>query len=146
MFAPRIRSVYDKLLLIQAKPERTNIVPTKRYNPSEKFFFQKFKDNKSFGEAGTIERRVGNMMYIVKGPQFTYKRHLNQLRRRRSNEADSGSSEETVMDVIYDTFNISTLLAAPDIRRSKRKWKGMDLVIVNPRHRKYFFKNNTKCN
>ena len=54
-------------------------------------------------------------MYIVKGPQFTHKRHLNQLRRRISNEADSGPSEETVMDVIYNTFNIPTPLAAPEI-------------------------------
>ena len=61
------------------------------------------------------------MMYIVKGPQFTHKRHLNQLRRRISNEADSSPSEETVMDVIYNTFNIPTPLTAPEIRRSKRK-------------------------
>ena len=46
------------------------------------------------------------MMYIVKGPQFMHKRHLSQLRRRISNEANSGPSEETVMYVIYDTFNI----------------------------------------
>ena len=49
------------------------------------------------------------MIYIVKGPQFTHKRHLNQLRGRISNEADSGPSEETVMDVIYDTFKFQPL-------------------------------------
>ena len=76
-------------------------------------------------------------MYIVKGPQFMHKRHLNQLRRCISNEADSGPLEETVMDVIYDTFNIPTPLVAPEICHSKRKRKAMDLIIVNPKCRRY---------
>ena len=63
------------------------------------------------------------MLYIVKGPQFIHKRHLNQLRKRQSDEADSGPPEETVMDVIYDTFDIPTPLAAPEMRCSKRKRK-----------------------
>ena len=29
-----------------------------------------FKDNKSFWEAGTIEKRIGNVIYIVKEPLF----------------------------------------------------------------------------
>ena len=45
-----------------------------------------------------------------------HKRHLNQLTGRISNEADSSPSEETVMDFIYDTLNISTPLAAPEIK------------------------------
>ena len=92
-----------------------------------------------------IKRRVRNMMYIVKGLQFTHKRHLKQLRRRITKEADSGPSEETVMDVIYDTFSIPTSLAAPEICRSKKKRKATDLITVHPKRRKYFFKNNTKC-
>ena len=136
IFACRIRSVYDKLLPKQTKPGITNIVPTKRYNPGEKDFFRIFKDSKSFWEAGTIERKVGNMMYFVNGPQFKHKRHLNQLRRRISNATDSDHSEETVMDVIYDTFDIPTLVA-PEIRRSKWKRKAIDLIIVNPKCRRY---------
>ena len=103
MFAHRIRSVYDKLLPKQTKPGRTNIVPTKRYNPGEKVFFRNFKDNKSFWVAGKIER------------------------------IDSSPSEETVMDVINETFNIPTPLAAPEIRRFKRKRKATNLIIANPK-------------
>ena len=55
-------------------------------------------------------------MYIIKDPQFKHKRHLNQLRRRISNEADSSPSEETVADIIYDTFNITTPLASASLR------------------------------
>ena len=59
-----------------------------------------------------------------------HKGHLNRLWRRILNEGDSGPSEKTVMYVINDTFNIPTLLAAPEIRRSKRKRKESDLIIV----------------
>ena len=67
----------------------------------------------------TIEKRVGNMIYIIKGPQFTHKRYLNQLRKPQTDKADNGPPEETVMDVIYDTFVIPTPLAASEMHRSK---------------------------
>ena len=47
--------------------------------------FSEFSDNKPFGEIGTIEKRVGRMIYIIKGPQFTHKRRLNQLMKRITN-------------------------------------------------------------
>ena len=74
---------------------------------------------------------------MVKGPQFTHKRHLNQLRRHLTDEVDSGPSEETEMDIIYDTFDIPIPLAVPEIRRSKRKRKATDLIVVNPKRRRY---------
>ena len=56
---------------------------------------------------GTIGKRVGNIIYIIKGPQFTQQRHLNQITKRLSDDSDSGPPEEKeVMDVIYDTFDI----------------------------------------
>ena len=76
--ARRKRSVYNKLLPKQTKPGRTCIVPPKRYNPGDKVFFRIIKNKKSFGEMETIEKRVENMIYIIKGSQFTYKRHYNQ--------------------------------------------------------------------
>ena len=56
---------------------------------------------------GIIEKKVGNMIYVIKGPQFTHKRHLKQIRKRLSDDADGGPSEEKeVMNVIYNTFDI----------------------------------------
>lgn len=55
---------------------------------------------------GTIEKRIGNMVYIIKGPQFTHKRHLNQIRKRLSDDTDSSPPEG--IDVIYNTFDIHT--------------------------------------
>ena len=63
---------------------------------------------------GTIKRRVGNIIYRIKSPQFTHKRHLNQIRNRLSDDADSGPPEEKeVIDVIYDTFDTPIPQAAP---------------------------------
>ena len=59
MFACRIRSVYDKLLPKQTKPGRTNIVPTKHYNPGEKVFIRIFKDNKFFGRRVRSREELG---------------------------------------------------------------------------------------
>ena len=39
------------------------------------------------------------------------------------------------MDVIYDTFDIPTPLAAPKMGCSKIKWKATDLIVINPKHK-----------
>ena len=64
---------------------------------------------------GTIEKRVGNMICIIHGPQFTHhKRHLNQIRKSLLDDTDSGPSEEKeVRNVIYDTFDMPILQAGP---------------------------------
>ena len=86
---------------------------------------------------GTNEKRVGNMIYMIKGPQFTHKRHLNQIRKRPSDYADNGPPEEReVMDVIYDTFHLPIPQAAPERRRLKRKRKMTDFIVVNQREKR----------
>ena len=81
-FACKIRSVFNKLLPKQTKPGRTNTVLKKSYQPEEKVFFWMFCNNKSFWGMGTIEKRVGNMIYIIKGPQFTHKTFKAVKRRK----------------------------------------------------------------
>ena len=72
------------------------------------------------------------------------KGHLNKLRKRLTDEADSGPPEETVMDVICNTSNIPTPLAAPEMRRSKRKSKVTDLIVVNPKRIRYWDQKQIK--
>ena len=85
----------------------------------------------------TIDKRIGNMLYIIKGPQFTHKRDLTQLRKRLTDEANSGFPERTAMGVIYNTLDIPTPLAAAEMHHSKRKRKATDLIVVNPKHIRY---------
>ena len=124
MFARQIRSVYDKLLPKPTKPATASIVPKKKkkYYPGEKVYFKMFKD-RFFCEAGTIGKRIGDVIYIVKEPQFTHKRHLNQIKKRSLNVSDSDPAEDVAMEVIYDTFDIPTALVITEVRRSKRKRK-----------------------
>ena len=138
MFARKIRSVFDKLLPRQTKPGRSTTVPKKRYLPGEKIYFQMFRNNKTFWELGKIQKRIGNMVYIVEGPKFSHKRHLNQLRKRLSEDVNSGPPEqEEVMDVIYDTFSLPTPQAAPQQRHSSRKRRATEFININPKRKKY---------
>ena len=138
MFARKIRSVFDKLLPKQKPPVRTSSLPKKRFLPGEKVYFLMYKDNKSYWELGEIRQRIGRMVYIVEGPQYTLKRHLNQLRKRISDSTDEAPLEqEDVMDPIYDTFDLEIPQAVPQHRRSSRKRKFPDRIAVNPKRKKY---------
>ena len=101
MFARKIRSVFDKLWPKQVKPTKTTI-PKKKYMPGEKIFFQMYKDNKTFWEQGTIKNRIGRMVYMAEGPYATHKKHLNQIRKRTSNESSETSpkEEEEMLDLL----------------------------------------------
>ena len=90
------------------------------------------------------KKRVGKMIYIIKCPQFTRKRHLNQLRKRLTVKTDGKPPEQTVMDVIYNTFDIATPLAASEMRRSKRKRKTTYLIVVNPKRIRYWDQKQIK--
>ena len=84
------------------------------------------------------------MIYIIKGPQFTHKKYLHQIRKPLTDEADSGPLEETIMDVINNTFDIPTHLAAPKMRLSKRKRKATDLIVVKPKRIRYWDQKQIK--
>ena len=85
---------------------------------------------------GTIEKRVGNMINIIKSLQFTHKRHLDQIRKRLLDDADCGPPEEKeVIDVIYDTFDMPIRQATPEQHRLKRKRKMKDLLSLTRREK-----------
>ena len=95
--------------------------------------FQKLQRQQIFWGYGNDRKKCWEHIYIIKGPHFTHKKHPNQLRKLLTDEGNS----ETVMDVIYDTFDISTPTAAPEMGRSKRKRKATDLIVVNPKRIRY---------
>ena len=58
---------------------------------------------------------------------------MNQIRKRQSDNADSGPHEEKeAVDVIYDTFDMPIPQAAPEQQR-----KMTDLIVVNPKRKRY---------
>ena len=70
MFARKIRSVFDKLILSKKKKEiRKKLIPLIRHSPGEKNYFLNYHLGKATWLEGIIEKRIGNMMYIIKHPR-----------------------------------------------------------------------------
>ena len=95
------------------------------------------KDNKTFWEQGTIENRIGRMVYIVEGPHTTHKKLLNQIRKRTSDESSETLPEEEMLDLLYDAFDLEHPQTNTEIHCSGRKRKLTDPLEVNPRKKNY---------
>ena len=77
------------------------------------------------------------MVYMVEGPHSTLKKHLNQIRKRFSDEpSETPPDEEETLELLYDTFDLEPP-QSPEVRRSGRKRKLSDPLEVNPRKRSY---------
>ena len=76
------------------------------------------------------------MVYIVEGPTYTHKRHQNQLQKRRLNDSnDVPQTEEEPIDTISDMFDLDPPLSTPEIRRSGRKRKFTDPLMIDPKRK-----------
>ena len=73
------------------------------------------------------------MVYIVEGPKYTHKRHQNQLQKRRLNDSND---EEEPIDTIFDMFDLDPPQPTPEIRRSGRKRKFTDPLMIDPKRKK----------
>ena len=65
MFARKVKSVFDKLILRQAKFKKTVSPHKKHFCPGDKVLFKAYKNNMTFWEVGTIKQRIGELVYIV---------------------------------------------------------------------------------
>ena len=134
-----VKSVFEKLLPRQTAQNRTSIVPLKKYNLGDKVYFKHFKNNVSFWELGKIIKRIGNVIYIIQGSTFKHKRYVNQIRKRITEDQDDLPQEEVeAIETVYDTFDIEpTAKIPPEPRRSGRKRKFTDPLMVHPKRKKY---------
>ena len=81
IFARKIRSEFDKLIPRYARFKKTVTLPKKRYACGEKVLFKIYKNSMTFWEVGRVKQGVGELVYIIQGPNNIHKRHLNQLRK-----------------------------------------------------------------
>ena len=137
MFGRKIKSVFDKLLPNPNRQSPKNFITKKRFKVGEKIFFKIYQNNKTFWESGVIDNQIGNMVYMVKGPRFIHKRQVNQLLRRYT-FSNGNSSPEEVMDMVFDTFELPIPTTIPEERRSQRKRKSTDLLVVNLKQKQYY--------
>ena len=78
--------------------EKKPTIPAKKYSKNYKF-------GKATWEEGTIDKRIGKILYLIKYPKLVIKRRLNKLKRRYKVEVDQ--CKEEPMIGIYDMFEIS---------------------------------------
>ena len=131
MFARKIRSVFDKLLAKQNKQRKAILATKKRFNPGEKIYFKKYQNNTSCWERGIIKKIIGDMVYIVEGPKYTHRRHQNQLQKRRLNDSNDVPQAEEPIDTIFDVFDLDPPQSTPEIRRSGRKGKFTNPLMID---------------
>ena len=96
-------------------PQKTHISRysnkvTNKNEVGEKVIYCMYQNNKTYWEMDIIgekKRRIGNMVYLVKGPKFVHKRHLKQIEKKKlSNLKENNHPEEEAMDIMFDTFNM----------------------------------------
>ena len=76
------------------------------------------------------------MVYIVEGLKYTHKRHQNQLQKRRLNDSNYvPQTEEEPIDIIFDMFDLDPPQLIPEIRRSGRKRKFTDPLMIDPKRK-----------
>ena len=134
MFARKIKSVFEKLLLNQWKPGHTNKVTRKRFKTDEKVFFYMFQSNKSYWETSTVDKQIGNIIYIIWGPGSPVKDTWTK--------DGSGIRIPLRTTLKKKTQWISCLTRSRfwyhkqlQNRRSKRKREIMDLIEINPKRK-----------
>ena len=103
----------------------------KHYNPSEKIYFKNYKFEKGTWEEGTIDKKIGKMLYWIKHPRWGIKSHLNQIKKRYTADVDQRKGEP--MTVIYDMFDIFMPQLVKQNRSSKRKQIPMSTIEIDQR-------------
>ena len=106
MFARKIQSVFDKLILSK-KGNKKKINTSKSYSPGEKIYFLNYHLGKATWLEGIIEKRIGNMMYIIKHPRWKVRRHINKIKKRCT--SNTKERVEEPVSVIYDMFEVPRL-------------------------------------
>ena len=136
MFVRKIRPVFDKLLPKQVRLP-TSTIPKKAYLPGEKVFFQVQRNNTTSWEQGKIQKRIGQMVYLIEGPTFIHKKHANQIRKRYTeDDVQPPAEQEEIMDQLYDSFDLEPPRAVGQ-RRSSRKRKMIDPIMILPAKKSY---------
>ena len=76
------------------------------------------------------------MVYLIKGPKFEHKKHLNQIKKEQHSKVEENNRpEEEPMDIMFDTFDMTA--PQTEVRRqSKRKRRATKIMEVNPKIKK----------
>ena len=102
--------------------------------PGDKVFFKMYCGAKEFWEEGVIRKRVGGMMYMLKGVKYEYQRNINQLRHRYTENVIE--EQEVPMEVLYNVFDIPAP-PIPIFEKRTRKRKRVEPFSPDPKRKRY---------
>ena len=92
---------------------------------------------KEMWKDGVIISRVGKPTYLIQGPNWIHKRHVNQLKHRFIKEENVLT--HLSMEILCDTFNLPKPQVIKPQRVSKRKRNPKKILDVDLEIRKYLF-------
>ena len=81
------------------------------------------------------------MVYMVEGHKYTHKRRQNQLQKRCLNDSNDVPQTEEPIDTIFD---LDPPQPTPEIRRSGRKRKFTDPLMIDSKRKKNINSTFTK--
>ena len=61
-------------------------------------------------------KRIGHLLYSVRGSKFDCRRHINQLRPRHTDDYKQTEDNELPLEVLYDSFNVPLPITQPTPR------------------------------
>ena len=88
------------------KEDSEKVNSTKIYKLGDKVFLKKYWTRKSYWKDGIVNKRIGTVIYIIKGKQFDHKRHVNQIRWWYI-ESIEQNNVVLSMEMLYDAFEIT---------------------------------------
>ena len=86
MFARKIRSVFDKKKKSRTYGTKKKKMEINFTNWAKSFYYRMYQTGKRYWGVGTIVKRIGRMIYLVKRPKMVHKRHWNQIKSRHIDE------------------------------------------------------------
>ncbi|XP_029639543.1 uncharacterized protein K02A2.6-like [Octopus sinensis] len=135
MFSRKNCSIFDKWLPSRKQKIENMGRKTNFFNTGDKVYFKIYSNGKQDWEEGNITGRLGNVMYMVKGPKYEHRRHLNQSKKRHTK--NQGRQEEP-MDLWYDLFQVPEpqAKAEPTCRLNKKR-KPTEMMEINAKRKRY---------
>ena len=101
MFARKIQPVFDNLIP-SIKENKKKINTSKTNSLGKKNYFLNYHLGKATWLEGIIEKRMNNMMKIIKHPWWKVRRHINHIKKWYIPHKKERVEEP--MPIIYDIF------------------------------------------
>ena len=105
----------------------------KFYKMGENVFYPMYQMGKRYWEVGIIVKRIGRMIYLVKGPKMVHKRCLNQTKSRHTDEENNTQVDVEPIEVLFDIFDVPIPQKAPEakIQKSQKKRRYTERIDIN---------------